>query len=367
MYNIFDYLTWRGDIPFSADPFNEVDNMILAELAYTDFEGVPKRGAMSLAQARRVFFLRHKREEFTDSASYPAKSAALLDAAGKCPRFADIALRYRINEIDREKGSQISAVTFVLGDGTAYVAFRGTDNTLAGWKEDFDISYLRETEGQRRAVEYLNEVGRKIDLPLRVGGHSKGGNFAVYAAAFCHEPLRERIIEVYTNDGPGFRKEITQSEEYKRLLPKIISIVPDTSVVGMLLSSSCKHKVVKSSAVPGFQHDGTTWSVVRNRFERTKKSDLGKFIEKALGGWLESMDYETRKSFTYTLFSLIESTGRDTIDEITEQKIKRAEAIISAMAGMPKKKRGELLRLLCDLIRAGRQTAVSMIADKSKR
>ena len=187
MADIFDYLKRRGVISFKDDPFSEVDNLVLAMLAYADFEGIMDDSfkTISLGDADKKYFEKHSRAEAKKSISHFVRAPLLMDGMMKGERFRDTVLTKYVDIIDSDKDMQMSAVTFLLNDGSAYVAFRGTDNTVAGWKEDFNMSYLPETEGQLSAVRYLNEVGAEINRPLRVGGHSKGGNFAVYAAALA--------------------------------------------------------------------------------------------------------------------------------------------------------------------------------------
>ena len=358
-----EYLDWRADVPFSAAPFNDVDNLILATLAYTDFDGIVPSGreSVSLDLIYRSFYQTHCRENIPDHGPQIEKAPLLMDGMLSGVRFGSLeACRY-INEIDSDKSAQISAVTFLLEDGTAYVAFRGTDSTLVGWKEDFNLSYLSETAGQQRAVQYLEETAAEISRPLRVGGHSKGGNFAVYASAFCS--VQDRILSVYSNDGPGFRAEIVQSDAYRRILPKLVSIIPDTSIIGLLLKSDADQKVVRSSASGIQQHDPFTWCVCRDSFERAELSEAGKIIDKAMDTWVEGMDDETRRSFTETVFSLFESTGAETFQEIGRNKARNAEVILSHLFSLAKDKQKELLMLAGQLIQSGGQAAVSQLPD----
>ncbi|MBQ3372054.1 MAG: DUF2974 domain-containing protein [Oscillospiraceae bacterium] len=368
MATIFDYLEWRGDVPFSADPFQEVDNLVLAELVYTDFSGiVPSDGTeITLQDAFDTYFRTHSREELLADKSFYSKCPLLMDEMVKGGRFGEMKLSRYIDEIDVRREAQISAVTFRLSDGTAYVAFRGTDGSLVGWKEDFNFSFLSETKGQSRAIQYLNRIGAKLDCPLRVGGHSKGGNLAVYASAFCEPAVREKILTVYSNDGPGFKQETTDSDEYMQLLPKIVSIIPDTSIIGLLLSSKSTHRVVKSSASGILQHDGLTWQVHRNRFVEAPLSPAGELIHKTMGAWLEQMDDETRQSFTDTVFFPIEATGMDTFSEISDQKWKSVEAMLDAVKQIPKEKQKEVFRLLGQLGQIGTQAAAAYLSDLVK-
>jgi hypothetical protein len=278
-------------------------------------------------------------------------------------RFKNMRLCCYVDVVDAEETTQFSAVSFLLDDGTVFVAYRGTDSSIVGWREDFVFSFLPESGGQQRAVRYLEDVAAKYDCRLRVGGHSKGGNFAVYASAFCGSDVQDRILTVYTNDGPGFKNELIQEDGYQRILPKVCSIVPDSSVIGMLLHSGFEHQVVKSSSIGILQHDGMTWNVNRNRFERTERGDISKIVDESLKAWLQKMDDETRKTFTDIVFSTIEATGADDLHEIRKQKLKSTEMMVNALLSMSKENQTELLRLTGQLIQSGGQTALSQLAD----
>ena len=359
MANIFDYLKWRGDVPFSADPFNALDNLVLAELAYTDFDGILSDSfrKVSLKTAYVKYFRTHSRFEAERSTNHIMRAPLLMDGMLSGSRFCDVKFMKYLDIINTEKDMQIAAVTCLLNDGSAYVAFRGTDNTVVGWKEDFNMSYLPDTEGQLNAVRYLNEVGSRIRGPIRVGGHSKGGNFAVYASAFCKKEIQDRIVKVYTNDGPGFRREVMSREGYKSILPKVVSIIPDTSIIGMLLTSKVSHIVVRSSEKGLAQHDSMTWQVDRNRFVETKASELGKFIRKSQKNWLSKIDDDSREMFVNTLFSLIEATGMSTFSEIKVNKLKAAEKIYQSIKDLPKETQGEVRAIIGELIQSSTQAA----------
>lgn len=364
MPNIESYLEWRGDIPFSVDPFNEVDNLVLAELAYTEFgDLIPEGSRVPLRRVQKEFFETHSREEIRRSRNPIRRAPLLMDTMITGQRFGEIRLMDYVDILDTESDVQMSAVTYLLDDETAYVAFRGTDNTLVGWKEDFNMSYLPETGGQRKAIEYLDLAAAHLRRPLRVGGHSKGGNFAVYASAFARKSVQDRIINVYTNDGPGFRDEVMQTDEYKAILPKVISIVPETCIIGMLLASSVNHIIVESNDQGLMQHDGQTWQVRRNRFVRTEMSDLGNFIRKAQKDWLSKLDDDRREFFVDTLFSLLEASGVDTFGEMVSRKNKTAERILSVIQDIPRENQKEFMKIIGELIQSSGQTAVSSLGE----
>ena len=364
MADLFDYAEWRGDVPFSVDPFNEVDSLLLCELTYFDYTGIVPAGAdaVPIGEVCRAIFAMHKRIEFLGDLNISGKAALLLEKIAGGTRFKNTRMSNFLYESNPGKEFQISAVTFSLEDGTTYAAFRGTDGSIVGWKEDFDITFLDETPGQRRAVRYLNEI-RGTGL-LRVGGHSKGGNLALYAAAFCED--QDRIMEVYTFDGPGYRGEVTQKEGYRRIIPKVIRIVPEQSVFGLLLTHHTGHRVVKSSGAGLLQHDGFNWSVRRNRFEQTELSRISILIDEALGSWLEKNDDRERELFIDSLFSLFESTGKEKFRDLKDEKLKSAEAMIAALLTMPKDRQQESLRILGELRDSGRQVFRSYMNKKQQ-
>ncbi|MBR0468652.1 MAG: DUF2974 domain-containing protein [Mogibacterium sp.] len=368
MADIFDYLEWRADVPLSVDPFNEVDNLVLAELAYADFDGIldDSFDRVPLKNVDEAYFAAHSRDEAIDSDSHVDRAPLLMDGMLSGRRFRSTKLTKYVNIVNADKDMQMSAMTFILPDGSAFIAFRGTGSTVVGWKEDFNMSYMPVTEGQRSAVRYLNEIGSKLRRPLRVGGHSKGGNFAVFASAFCDRKVQDRIITVYTNDGPGFRKEIMVEEGYKRVIPKVVSIVPDTSIIGMLLKSGSTHKVIKSSGKGIGQHYAFSWQVERNRFVTAEQSDLGLFIKRSQQDWLSKIDDESRESFVNTLFSIFEATGMDTFGEMEDNLFRSAERMLSSIKGLPKERQKELLSIFGELAKSGRQVARSTISDRQK-
>lgn len=382
MGNIFDYLDWRGDIPFSMDPFNEVDNLVLSELAYVDFSGiVPEKilQPVSIEEVCERFWQLHTQEEVEKSGTLFWQAPMILKKLCSGARFGNMRLGGYVNLISREKNEQMAAVTCFLEDGTAYVAFRGTDDTVIGWKEDFSFSFQNSTEGQRSAAAYLTQcfgagagkmagmdealenssaAGRQENsgdsFPLRVGGHSKGGNFSVFAAAFCEQSVRDRILEVFTNDGPGFLKEVTESWQYKAVLPKIKSIIPEESVFGLLLENASVHMVVHSTQKGIWQHDMLSWVVLRNRLRRAPRvSESSLLFEKSVEAWINGMTMEERKEFVDIVFSLFEGTGVENISELSEDQFRSVPELLRSYWGMSGEDKARLRQSIGGLIRSG--------------
>ena len=357
---LMDYLAWRNDVSFRAAPFNEIDNVVLSYLAYVDFGELlhePKRH-VSIETCFKRFCEKHDLSEVRESKHFIERAPLLLEEMVRGARFRGTKVAHFREVFDKEKVQQFAALVFLLPDGTKYVSFRGTDSSITGWKEDFLMSFTAETEGAKEAVSYLNEVAACVEGKLILGGHSKGGNFAMFAAAFAEDAVKERILKVYNNDGPGFREEIVRSAAYRELLPKITNIVPQTSIIGRLLSNEAAHTVVKSTAAGIFQHDVTTWEVTKDKFVRTEPDAFSDFVEKSLGTWLETMDDEARKSLVETVFSMIEMTEAETFVEFGENLFKNTGLIIKGFGKLPKEKRSELTAALGGLAEAGRATVL---------
>ena len=353
MANILDYLDWRGDVPFSLSPFNDVDNLVLAQTAYTLLDGIlDEDGVIAPEDAAKAFFEKYSHAEVLDDRARHKMAPFLLEKMSRAPRYGGMRLAHYINDIDPEGEAQMSAVTFVFPEFT-YVADRGTDNSLIGWKEDFNLSYMPETEGQRMAVDYLNRHFADFTGKLYVGGHSKGGNFAVFASAFCDPRIRERIAAVYSNDGPGFREEVTNSEEYAAVLPKVTSIIPESTLVGALFGGRYDHKIVKSTEKGLSQHDATSWEVLRDGFVETEeRSEQSLKMDEAVSNWLCQLSDEDRYFFTDVFFELLTSNGATTVDDLSDGVLANLTDVLKSARSMPKEKRKEFSGMLKKLIKS---------------
>ncbi len=268
-------------------------------------------------------------------------------------RFGEIRLHNYVNHVDYEQNMQMSAIMADLPDGTRYVAFRGTDDTLVGWREDFNLSFMPETAGQRETVEYIN-LCRFSDRKLRIGGHSKGGNFAVYAAMKADPKVRERILCVYNNDGPGFRDEVMKTEEYRQLLPKLVSILPEDSIVGTLLGSESRRNVIKSSAQRIMQHDALSWQVMGHGFiHAERQSDFSIFMENVMKQWIATLSDKEREFFVTRLFQAFDATGARTLEQISQHGLQSLVEMNKSMLGLGWKEQLAFSEIVFRLIRFG--------------
>ena len=360
MANLLDYLDWRGDLTFQQAAFNEVDNLILSELSYVDFfDIVPGPGegeGVPLHRAAEAFFARFSGEEKIDlGILMPDELPELVRRMAGTARFRDLRLSCYEARLDTEQAQQFAAVTIELDKRQLFIAFRGTDDTLAGWREDFYMACMPEIPAQKMAVDYLKRVAKQYPrFQLQVGGHSKGGNLAVYAAVFCPKAVQRRIRRVWSNDGPGFHNDILSLEEYERIAPRVVSIIPKSSVVGLLLEHEKDYVVVDSSQQGLFQHDGFSWQVLGPGFVRlegvTRRGRLNDLVMKE---WIANMSLVQRERFVNGLFDVLEASGARTLTDLKEERFKAAEAMVDAMKDMDKDTRAALVHAVKLLFRSG--------------
>ena len=350
MANLLDYLDWRGDLTLAQTPFNEVDNLILAELSFLDFSGIvpgpAEKGSVRLADAAEAYFARVPAGEAINmGVLVPDEIPFLLQKMAVSVRFRDMRLSGYADCLDTVQAEQFAALSVETGDGKVYLAFRGTDDTLAGWKEDFHMSFMSEIPAQRKAVEYVQTMARQYPRrKLRIGGHSKGGNLAVYAAVYCGASVQRCIQEVWSNDGPGFHENVLKTEEYLRIADRITFIIPKSSVVGMLLEHDEDYVVVDSREQGLLQHDGFSWEVLGSGFVRLDSvTNSSRINDRALKEWVRNMSLEQREQFVDGMFHVLEASGAVTLTDLKEDKVKAASAMIRAMKDMDKKTRDVLI------------------------
>lgn len=332
MGNMMDYLDWRGDLTLEREPFGEVDNLLMTYLAYVRMDGIaptfgePKK---SLREISKVIFETHSVEKLKKEKSLTRLAWKVMAKLVESARFGNIWIQNYVNYVSQEKEVQFCAMEILLDDGTSFVAYRGTDDTIVGWKEDFAL-VMGEVTAQVAAVDYLNRVGGESERMLRVGGHSKGGNLAVYASARCKEEVRKLILKVYDNDGPGFRKEFLESPELLAITPKIIRIIPEYSIIGLLLLHNVEPLVVKSSQKVAMQHDGMTWEVLGNHFVHAKEVNAASIVfDKVLKDWMGEIEEERRAAFIDDFFSVLQAPGVETLTELQDGGMRNLKAILS--------------------------------------
>lgn len=348
MANLLTYLDWRGDLKMAQAPFNEVDNLILAELSFVNFRGIvpgPGEGnGVPLSAAAARFFEGQKGKKIDMGVLVPDAIPDMLEKMAVSPRFRDMKLSCQVDQLDVEKSEQFAALAVEVGDGSVYLSFRGTDDTLAGWKEDFMIACMTEIPAQKKAVAYVKDTARRFPRQkLRLGGHSKGGNLAVYGGVYCPAGIQRRILAIYSNDGPGFHDDILKTPGHLRVADRIHSIVPKSSVVGMLLEHEEDYTVVDSSQSGLLQHDGFSWEVLGDHFVCLREvSRQGRLNDLMLKEWVHGMNQEQREKFVDGLFAVLTASGAVTLTDLRADSFKAAGAMVRAMADMEKDTREAL-------------------------
>ena len=320
MADLFDYLHWRGDLSFTQCPVNPVDALIFSALSYIDLggnvEALPDL-PISLREASEEFF------RLPDSASRCRTKSdhSLLMAAAETNRFGNaLLLQYR-NHLIPEEETQFAAVTFLLDDNTGFLAFRGTDYSLVGWKEDFNMSFRQTIPSQLLALEYTREIAQRYPMPLRLGGHSKGGNLAVFAAVKSDAAIRQRIMNVYSMDGPGFTDYLLGDPAYKEMVPRIQTIVPQSSVIGMLLEHEEPYTIIKSKTLGLLQHELYSWELSGPGFVPMEQITAdSRFLDQTIKTWFAGMTNEERNEIVDAVFDLLSMGEVDNVLDIIHPK-----------------------------------------------
>ena len=365
MANLMDYLDWRGDLTLEISPFNEVDALILAELSFVDFGGIvppPELGrGLPLSEAAEAFFARHGGRDVAMGVLVPDTISKMLRKLMTSPRFRNMILNGYTDLLDDAIEQQFAALTIDLGNGSIYISFRGTDDTIVGWKEDLNMGFLEEIPSQKQAVEYVARVARQYgDKTIRIGGHSKGGNLAVYSAAKSSGEIQERIVAVHNNDGPGFAWDISETPGHKRIASRIHTILPQTSVVGMLMEHEKRYQVVYSTYDGLYQHDGFSWEVKGTQFVHLDDfSREGKLVDETLRAFIVSLSDEQRVAFIDALFDILTCTDANTLTDLKEGGLRTAAAMVKKYRTLDKDTRQALGSTLRLFMAAGAKTAAS--------
>ena len=312
MADLFDYLTWRGDLSPAAVPFNDVDALIFARLSYIPFDGIVPAGfeaGKPLPEAAQQALAKGAVREDSVTAQ---EDKRLLSLLAQSPRYQGLSLCGFESTIDLAAEEQFAALTIRMPLG-ACVSYRGTDGTLVGWKEDFNMSFSSVVPGQTHAVEYL---ARAASVPgtLRLCGHSKGGNLAVYAAAFCGDSIQGRIVAVRNFDGPGFQRDVAAQPAFQRIIGRTRTFLPRSSVVGMLLEHEEPYTVVESRGTGGIaQHNVYLWEVRRDGFvELRQVSEGSQFIDRTMKDWVANMDAAQREKVVNGVYAALTANQGDT-------------------------------------------------------
>lgn len=358
MSNVCEYVKWRGDLTLKQSKFNEIDALILTRLSYFPFDQLIQPNEEATVEELS------KRFEKTDKSTMKIlweDDNELFPLMGKSKRFGKMIVTQYVNKINAEQEKQFSATTVILPDNTIFVTYRGTDATIVGWKEDFNMCFKSHIASQKDAVEYLNMVSKKYKRLIRIGGHSKGGNLAVYAAMFTNSKVKKRIINIYNNDGPGFDDEIIKTKEYKEILPKVHTYIPQSSVIGRLLNHEEKYTVVQSIQKGIMQHDLYSWQLEGKEFICLEKVTNGSEIfDKTLKEWLVNITPEQRGIVIDTAFDILNTTEVEYFSELKKNWFLN----IRLMLGRYKNLDDESKKVISEIVQKLVSTVKNTISDE---
>lgn len=349
MADIFEYLRWRGDLTLEKTPFNEVDGVILARFSYLPLDlvqpgtlGQVCDGLLALPEIEQKVLL--------------PDDHRLVKALAQSERYRLMKVFGFSQRVDASSQIQFAAVTIELEKGLNYVVFRGTDNTLVGWKEDFNMCF-GPVPSQKLAVEYLNRIGKTLCGKMLVGGHSKGGNLAMYASAFCAQDIQDEIESVYNFDGPGFHDDVLQKEAYRRICNRVKTFVPQSSVVGMMLWHEGTFSIVHSGQTGLLQHDVYSWEMERNCFSYVQAvTSSSRFVDATLKHWLAEVSPQQRERFVDAVYTALLETNAKTVREMSENKFGNGKILLRGLKKLEEEDRKAVIQALRALARCAKMS-----------
>lgn len=361
MGNIIDYVLEKGNETFREASFCEEDALVLCQFVYLKFDALLKpldENPVSLSELDKSIL---KESLFSDP-RYEKDNRALFEAMTLSKRFCDIRLCMYINRIETENETQFAAVTVLCPGEKNIVVFRGTDENMVGWQEDFGLALKKPIAGQMLSVKYLHDVADRIHGDFMVAGHSKGGNLAVYSSMCVEKTTRRRISRIYSFDGPGFRPDFLKENDYEKIEDRVIKIIPKSSLVGMLLDDGEDSVVVEARAIGMKQHNPFMWVIKDGHFVRSELSDQHKLILKSLNEWILSLNETGLERFVLLLNDILDSTEADTTVEFSENVIKHAIPAIKAA----KEVDDETKAFFLGFIRSYLNLASDMVTEEAK-
>lgn len=342
--NIIDYV-YTEKRSFEDFPFNRVDSLVFSQLSYLDFSE-----NISGLDDDYDFISLEKLARFSNKNKYFQKTwsvlrnKVLLKAIAKSKRFKNIKVNFYSEKYDEEAESQFCAFTLTISDNLHYIVYRGTDTSLVGWKEDFNMSCNFPVPAQSEALDYLEEVSGKIGGRLMVGGHSKGGNLAVYACAMASDNIQSRIDKIFSHDGPGFMVDLSSDERAKNVIDKIEHTIPQESVVGLLMHGLGENLVIKSKTQGLVQHFPFNWLVEGDDFiivdDITPEAAT---VRDTLDEWLSGMDKKARENFIQSVFSILETVNIRDLKDITKDSFAKIPEVVKTIQNMDDKEKNYVL------------------------
>lgn len=353
--NILDYILWRGDLKMSEAHINKVDMAIFAELAMLDLRGVvddieDDHDGISIIDAKKKYFSKELAKDNKLGLILPDSILLMFKKIAYTKRFSHLLLSDYLEFVSEEEETQVSALTIQIDENTYCVAFSGTDDTIIGWKEDFDMLYKYPIPSQNKSLKYLETVMNKYPhAKFYVCGHSKGGNMAIYSSFNVDEKMFKRINHIYNFDGPGFPKESIEDEKYLSRLHKVTTILPQSSTIGKLFEHREKIEIVKSLKNGLYQHDVFSWEVKGKDFVYEKElTEVSKKVDAKIREIVESMTKDELKIFVQNSYKVLSYTQATNLRNLSERKRKILEGYMKLNKEEKKTVMGPLRKFFAD-------------------
>ena len=343
---IFDYLDQVAYDSIYDTPFNELDMLMLTEITYLPFDQIVS-DQMSPDCTCRLFEAAEKMPQ--DLSMLVTKNRLkLLEKIASSTRFKNIKLMGYVNDIDPDVQKQFAAMIFKIKPDSYVLTFRGTDDSIIGWKEDFHMTYMDQVPAQKTAVNYLRKAMDALPGQFILTGHSKGGNLASYAASQIEPEYQERIQSIYSYDAPGLNHSVITSQGYQTISEKIKRYIPQGSIVGMMLETPKQAQIVKSTAIGGLaQHDTFSWQISDQTFVLLDNLNPDSLqVDKTLKNWVDSVSDEELKDFFDLFFGLILDAGISSINDLTKlENFNKILAVFENANALTDEERDMLTRL----------------------
>lgn len=317
--NIINYINKYGDKTFEEKSLNEIDKVIFSQLSYVKYNGVisqSNHNKKTIEQIGYEFFINITKKEISNNILAIRTGINILDRVRVTNRYKNL-LMYNDIYIGDDK-QQFSAVCIEINPKLIYVSFEGTDQLMSGWEEDCKIAYEFPIPAHRQAIKYLNKNFLFRDCNIIVGGHSKGGNLALVSSMYAFSIVRNKIIEVYSYDGPGLRNKQFNSKRYKDIKSKYIHIIPNNSVVGLLFRHDNDYKVIKSNRFIIMAHNVLTWQIDGDKFVEAELSGFSKLLDEVITTWLDKYDDNERKKFVTYIFKIFQDNNITSLIQIMD-------------------------------------------------
>lgn len=366
MTNVFDYITWRGDLTFAQDELHAVDSLLFCCISYLRYQALlpDEDSCLSIKE------LAAQAKQLEEDKLYGRveDDKRLLYAMAEAPRFQDVRLTHYIDHIDPSSEKQFSALTCILDDTHLLIAFRGTDNTFVGWKEDFNMTFLETIPSQLEALAYVKTIAKRYPKHrIYTAGHSKGGNLAVFASAFIDKAIQPRLLHIYNHDGPGFDANILKQEGYQAICERIQTYVPQSSVVGMLMEHEEHYTVISSTQISLWQHDPYSWEICGNDFIRLSRVDTSSIVlDTTIKHWIADLSKEQREAFIDAIFAILSTTNAESFKELNENRMKNVAIMLKAFNETDKETRKMVSDILKKLFGSMKETIDGTLKETSE-